>query len=197
VKRSLEFCSDLVLIAAADCIFASVGLPPFPNRKGAKYSRWVNSKLVEILPKDKLIELYYKDKLSTKQIALTSGVAQSTIWRLFERYGLKTRTLQESMDLKRKPSTRYKRVRLRALNLLGGRCVHCGRDDLRILEIHHKEGGGRRERRLLGGDGFYYGILMKRRRIDNLEVCCRPCHAVQDIKRVYGVDNFLVEWREI
>ena len=170
-------------------------IPLFPERMGGKYSRWKHKELLKELPKNQLEKLYYVQKQSTKQIALRYGVAQSTIWRLFKCHGLRVRTLHESMALLRKPATKYKRIRWRALRLLGGRCLHCGCDDLRILEVHHKAGGGRRERREVGGDGFYRNVVMGRRRLDDLEAFYRPCHAVQDIKRVYGVDSFHVEWR--
>ena len=80
------------------------------------------------------------------------------------------------------------------MKLLGARCAHCGCDDLRVLEVHHKLGGGKRER-WRGGDAFWCGIVMGRRGAADLEICCKPCHAVEDVKRLYGVDGFTVAWR--
>jgi hypothetical protein len=138
--------------------------------------------------------LYFEEKQSTKQIAKRYNLAQSVVYNLFGRYGLKTRSLQEAMILQRKPATRYKRVRWRVVQLLGGKCAHCGCDDLRVLEVHHRLGGGRVERRR-GGDMFWYNIIMGRRGTSDLELCCKPCHAVEDVKRLYGVDGFNVSWR--
>lgn len=50
----------------------------------------------------------------------------------------------EQRRLKRQAVTvrsRRKR-RMKALDLLGGRCCHCGYDDSRALQIDHKHGGG-------------------------------------------------------
>jgi hypothetical protein len=162
---------------------------------GGKYARMRHAQLLKELPGTLLADLYFRDKQSTNQIAERFGISQSAIYNLFKTYGMKTRTLREAMDLKKKPLTRFKRVRLRVLRLLGGACVHCGCDDPRVLEVHHKAGGGARERKEVGGDGFWYNIVMGRRRTDDLELCCKPCHVVEDIKRLYGVENFRIEWR--
>jgi predicted DNA-binding protein YlxM (UPF0122 family) len=169
--------------------------PPFAARRGGKYSVWAHREILEELPKARLEELYFGQKLSTIEIAGLFNVAQSCICSLFKTYGLRTRTLQQAMNLKKKPETRYKRIRKRALNMIGRECAYYGCDDVRLLEIHHKKGGGGRERRGSGGDAFYRNVVMGRRQIDDLEVCCRPCHAVQEIKRLYGVDSFHVVWR--
>lgn len=72
--------------------------------------------------------------------------------------------------------------------------MHCGCDDIRILEVHHMAGGGKREIRRIGGGGFWYNIVMGRRITTDLEICCRPCHAVEEVRRVYGLDYFKVTW---
>jgi hypothetical protein len=38
------------------------------------------------------------------------------------------------------------RIRLKALDILGGKCVECGFDDKRALQIDHKAGNGNKER---------------------------------------------------
>lgn len=44
-----------------------------------------------------------------------------------------------------------KNLRSRVLEFLGGKCVQCGIDDWRVLQVDHVNGGGRREVRSLGG----------------------------------------------
>src|ERR1700678_122970 len=40
-----------------------------------------------------------------------------------------------------------KEIRLKVIDLLGGaKCVYCGCNDIRVLEINHKNGGGWKER---------------------------------------------------
>lgn len=91
------------------------------------------------------------------------------------------------------------RARLRAevLALLGGdvpRCVRCGCDDRRLLEINHVHGGGRQEhlQRASGSDGFYRDILAHGR--TDLELLCRPCNHVAYLETLYGPLPFRVEW---
>jgi hypothetical protein len=156
----------------------------------------MHDRISVLLPKDVLEQLYYKEKLSTKVLSKRFGVSQSCIYNLFGRYGLETRALQEAMLLRRKPSTKYKRLRGRVIGMLGGHCVHCGCDDVRILEVHHKAGGGKKETRRTGVGGFWYNIAMGRRRTSDLELCCKPCHAVEEVRRVYGLDCFHVVWRK-
>ena len=167
---------------------------PRASRRGRKHSELMHRRILELLPKSVLGQLYYGEKLSTKQLSRRYGVSQSCIYNLFGRYGLKTRTLREAMLLRRKPSTRYKRLREQVVRMLGGHCMHCGCDDIRILEVHHMAGGGKREIRRTGGGGFWYNIVMGRRITTDLEICCRPCHAVEEVRRVYGLDCFKVTW---
>lgn len=136
------------------------------GRRGRKYCQEMHERILSILPKPDLERLYFSELVSTKLLAKRYGVSQSCIYNLFQRYGLKTRTLQEAMLLRRKPSTRHKRIRERAVRLLGGICAHCGCDGMRILEIHHKEGGGRPETRT--SSKFYYNITMGRRNTSDL-----------------------------
>jgi len=45
------------------------------------------------------------------------------------------------------------RVRLEAIALLGGSCVHCGVNDPVVLNIDHVQDDGAQERRKLNPDG--------------------------------------------
>ena len=156
----------------------------------------MHEQIPSLLPADVLKQLYFVEKLSTKIIAKRYDISQSCIYNLFKRYGFKTRTLKDAMLLRRKPLTKYKRLRKRVMDMLGSRCVHCGCSDLRVLELHHVRGGGRRETRTIGGGAFWHNIAMGRRRTNDLEICWKPCHAVEEVKRVYGIDSFHVAWRE-
>lgn len=68
------------------------------------------------------------------------------------------------------------KTRLRALEMLGGAiCVYCGCDDIRVLEINHKNGGGCKE--WTGHHSLVYEIVAGRRPTNDLEVVCRICNA--------------------
>lgn len=80
----------------------------------------------------------------------------------------------------------YRRERHAAFRFLGGRCVRCGCEDWRCLQIDHIEGDGYRQthkrqdqRRAAKGD------------IEGLQLLCANCHAIKthevDSKRpAYG-----------
>lgn len=87
------------------------------------------------------------------------------------------------MDLS--PSTRneyrrawFQKVRLRAIDALGGRCVRCGFDvDARALQIDHISGDGAKDR-VKKGTSYYYHIL------NNLgsgryQVLCANCNVIK------------------
>ena len=60
-------------------------------------------------------------------------------------------------------------------------CVRCGCDDIRLLEINHKNGGGRLDNR-----NIIQRIRTKERKTDDLELLCRPCNAIHFIEKKFG-----------
>jgi hypothetical protein len=92
-------------------------------------------------------------------------------------------------------STHYREIarrsrltqKLGAMEILGGaRCVNCGCDDLRILEINHKNGGGSKEyKQVKAGHRFHYLIRSRKRSTTDLEVRCRVCNALDYIERIH------------
>lgn len=46
-----------------------------------------------------------------------------------------------------------------AIDVLGGKCVRCGIDDRRVLQIDHINGGGKKEERKIGNGGIVKKIL--------------------------------------
>ncbi len=85
--------------------------------------------------------------------------------------------------------TSRQRRRLRAMTIVGRgviKCDRCGVDDPRILEINHLNGGGRAERRASEHDQNLYGpILRGERDLDDLNLLCRPCNAIDEIERKF------------
>lgn len=53
----------------------------------------------------------------------------------------------------------FRDARVKALNLLGGKCVVCGFDDARALQIDHIGGGGLQEMKKLSYYQFYKRLL--------------------------------------
>ena len=74
--------------------------------------------------------------------------------------------------------------RLKALESLGGICLHCSIDDPAILVLDHINGGGRQERRKIGPEALY------RRAKDNsseFQVLCHNCNFLKRLSRGEGV----------
>ncbi len=92
------------------------------------------------------------------------------------------------------------RAKLRAMQIVSGRpdpiCVYCGCDDIRFLEINHKEGGGAKEV-LVSGSNFYWAIIKGRRPVDDLEITCGLDNKLHFYRLKYGDDanRFLVSWK--
>ena len=93
------------------------------------------------------------------------------------------------------------RLRLKALEKIAGTigisCVNCGCDDVRTLEINHRNGGGRKEEfrlRNKATTAFYKQIITGDRKVDDLEITCRVCNAFHYLQFKYGPLPFTITW---
>ena len=76
------------------------------------------------------------------------------------------------------------------------KCANCGCDDIRLLEVNHKDGGGGKE--MMKGQksqSFYRDIIALRRSVDDLEVLCRVCNAKHYLETKYGKLPTFVIWK--
>jgi predicted RNA-binding Zn-ribbon protein involved in translation (DUF1610 family) len=91
-------------------------------------------------------------------------------------------------------SRRYREIALKVIGAGQIKCVRCGCDDQRLIEINHKNGGGGKE---LRGNShkFYISIARLKRTTDDLELLCRVCNAAHFLESKYGELPFLVVWR--
>lgn len=78
-------------------------------------------------------------------------------------------------------STYLKRLRLRVLEKLGGRCIYCGCDIPEALEINHKDKERKKQDKskygTVNNKSFFFKILNGKRKTDDLELTCRICNA--------------------
>jgi hypothetical protein len=93
------------------------------------------------------------------------------------------------------------KTRLKALQIVSGLenaiCIGCGCPDLRVLEIHHKNGHGAKEIRHARKEGvnlyriqtqnLCHAIVKGRRKTDDLEILCKVCNAKHYVERRFGV----------
>ena len=88
------------------------------------------------------------------------------------------------------------RIRSQALQIVARsmrpQCVRCGCDDMRLLEINHKNGGGTKENK--GGMNRFLDIVAERRSVDDLEILCRPCNAIHFLELKFGPLPMKVVW---
>ena len=86
-------------------------------------------------------------------------------------------------------------LRFRALMMVGKgilRCSNCGCNDLRFVEVNHKDGGGSKELKHRSYR-FYRDIIDGTRKIDNLNLLCKVCNHAYYVKLKYGI-NYSVEY---
>ncbi len=77
----------------------------------------------------------------------------------------------------------YNARKLRALRLIGdAKCKRCGCDELDYLEFNHKDGNGCQEWRK-NTMSLVDRILSKKRDINDLEILCRVCNALEFLER--------------
>lgn len=68
------------------------------------------------------------------------------------------------------------------------KCVRCQCDDLRLLEINHKDpatSGGKN--RTSAGNGFLKAIINGKHPVEGLELLCRPCNAIHYLEFKFGM----------
>lgn len=80
----------------------------------------------------------------------------------------------------------YAKVRKEVLSFLGNKCVRCGIDDFRVLQIDHVNGNGYRERQDFGKGGnasvkYYRHILEVRG--EGYQLLCANCNWIKRYER--------------
>lgn len=69
------------------------------------------------------------------------------------------------------------KLRAEALAHMGGRCIRCGADDPRVLQIDHIWGGGRIEKRKIGDSAIHRKILAGD--TEPYQLLCANCHCIK------------------
>lgn len=85
-------------------------------------------------------------------------------------------------------------TRIEAMKMISNelKCLRCGCNDIKILEINHKNGGGTKEIREEFKKNcitFHRAICLGKRTIEDLELLCKLCnihHYIQDILGITG-----------
>lgn len=80
-------------------------------------------------------------------------------------------------------------LRLKVIVHLGGKCVYCGCDDPKALEVNHKNGGGNQERKKKGKKAWYSDIINDRHDNSTIELTCRVCNSWHYLVKVKGIED--------
>ncbi len=67
-----------------------------------------------------------------------------------------------------------------AFTIFDGKCVKCGFDDIRTLEIDHINGGGTKERTEIGHGPIYGRVLQHP---EKYQLLCANCHKIKTHER--------------
>lgn len=77
-----------------------------------------------------------------------------------------------------------RRLREQVFDILGRKCVRCGFDDIRALQVDHIEGGGYKERKAKGTWTVYYNIIKTSGK--GYQILCANCNVIKRIENKEG-----------
>jgi len=81
--------------------------------------------------------------------------------------------------------TRSKSWRNKVFTALGNKCINCGFEDKRALQIDHINGGGIADRKRKGGHTymFYKQILSESDFKENYQILCANCNWIKKVEK--------------
>src|SRR3990172_5788234 len=75
---------------------------------------------------------------------------------------------------------KYRRQRQELILRLCGLCTRCGLDDIRCLQIDHRNGGGHKERKEYGWEYFKFLYRLSDEELGaRYQILCANCHAIK------------------
>ena len=95
---------------------------------------------------------------------------QSTVWRA--RNKPRRNVLERSY---------YRKNRDKVLDILGGKCIRCGFDDRRALQVDHINGGGNKERLIYGSDREINRAIANGK-IQHVQLLCANCNCIKRVE---------------
>jgi len=74
---------------------------------------------------------------------------------------------------------REKEKRVFLINFLGGKCITCGFEDIRALELDHKNNDGYLDRKRIGNKVFRYYYNHLEEALEKLQILCANCNKIK------------------
>lgn len=103
---------------------------------------------------------------------------------------------------KERDKNKTSKLRLKVLNKISNnniKCVNCGCNIVKIIEINHINGGGAFERyKIYKNDPrrFYRDILHGRRTCEDLDLRCKVCNILYDVETRLKVTGFKIFFKD-
>lgn len=76
-----------------------------------------------------------------------------------------------------------RKLRIKVINQFGGKCVNCGFNDWRALQIDHINGGGRKDPEVLKKTYSYHKYLLKTKDINKYQLLCANCNWIKKYQK--------------
>ena len=122
-------------------------------------------------------------------------------------YKRNKRRVQNYQEENRKKYLEYERQkqkdnRMQVLSIIGRgkvECIRCGCCIAKFLEINRINGGGRKEileKKVFGSTRMLLKALKNgTRKIDDLNILCRPCNSLDYLERMFGLTGHKITWK--
>lgn len=113
-------------------------------------------------------------------VVLTEGQNQ---WQKYKKPQLGRGKRERSPEYKAKQAAtvmkHYIRTRVNACMMLGGKCDHCGINDMRVLDINHVNHNGATERKSYGTNANSLAVLKRVLQAPtDYQLLCANCHRI-------------------
>jgi len=131
-----------------------------------------------------------KGKKLTKEEILEQSGENSSRWKGGVSLG------KNKVKYNKEYGARYKkRIRKEVVDFLGGKCLRCGFDDIRALQIDHIHGNGhkeRQEKRFKGFGKIYYRFVIEsvKNNEDKYQLLCANCNWIKRVENKELSGNF-------
>lgn len=115
-------------------------------------------------------------------------------YRKTQTYKKTMKQYQESKKGQRNKQNQWlkkRNKRLTAMKKIGSlKCVYCGCDDIRTLQINHKNCDGQKDRNTT----LHKKIINGERDTKDLEITCQICNWRHYLTHKYGINNWTITW---
>jgi len=85
----------------------------------------------------------------------------------------------------------YRRRRMRAIRVLGGKCSRCGFSDWRALQFDHVVGGGKQDRSMRRRSSLTYPDIVAENKDGEFQLLCANCNWIKKTENAEGCDASL------